>query len=70
MANCFLLLQDVEPEYYIRYVQCLKSVGDYTKADEIMNVLVQKGSKDTRVALFIQHKDYQAQIKKIRDVKR
>lgn len=63
-GELFLLTQDVEPEYYIRYVQCLKAVGDYTKADEIMNALVQKGSKDTRVALFIQHKDYQAQIKK------
>ncbi len=63
-GELFLLTQDLEPEYFIRYAQSLKSTGQYTKADEIMNVLVQKGAKDTRAALFVQHKDYQAQIKK------
>lgn len=63
-GELFLLTQDLEPEYFIRYAQSLKSIGQYTKADEIMNVLVQKGAKDTRAALFVQHKDYQAQIKK------
>lgn len=63
-GELFLLTQDVEPEYYIRYAQSLKSIGEYAKADEIMNALVQKGAKDTRAALFVQHKDYQAQIKK------
>lgn len=63
-GELFLLTQDLEPEYFIRYAQSLKSVGDYTKADEIMTVLVQKGAKDTRAALFVQNKDYQAQIKK------
>lgn len=63
-GELFLLTQDLEPEYFIRYAQSLKSIGQYTKADEIMNVLVQKGAKDTRAALFVQHKDYQSQIKK------
>jgi len=63
-GELFLLTQDLEPEYFIRYAQSLKSVGDYTKADEIMTILVQKGAKDTRAALFVQNKDYQAQIKK------
>lgn len=63
-GELFLLTQDLDPEYFIRYAQSLKSVGNYTKADEVMSILVQKGTSDSRVALFIQNKDYQAQIKK------
>ena len=54
----------VKPEYYYRYAQTLKSVGDYTEADKMMAKFVQlTNASDTRAALFEENKDYQTVIK-------
>ena len=54
----------VKPEYYYRYAQTLKSVGDYTEADKMMAKFVQlTNANDTRAALFEENKDYQTVIK-------
>ena len=54
----------VEPEYYYRYAQTLKSVGDYTQADKMMAKFVElTNANDTRAALFEENKDYQTVIK-------
>ncbi|WP_311321832.1 OmpA family protein [Capnocytophaga leadbetteri] len=52
------------PEYYYRYAQTLKSVGDYTQADKMMAKFVElTNANDTRAALFEENKDYQTVIK-------
>ena len=54
----------VKPEYYYRYEQTLKSVGDYTQADKMMAKFVElTNANDTRAALFEENKDYQTVIK-------
>ncbi len=63
-AELFALNQEVEPEYYYRYSQCLKSVGDYKKADEMLTKFNKKSGNDERGKLFDKNKDYLAEIKK------
>ena len=41
-GELFALTQDVEPEYYYRYSQSLKSVGDYKKSDEMLDKFFKK----------------------------
>jgi ompA/motB domain protein len=54
----------VKPEYYYRYAQTLKSVGDYAQADKMMAKFVElTNANDTRAALFEENKDYQTVIK-------
>ena len=54
----------VKPEYYYRYAQTLKSVGDYTQADKMMAKFVElTNANDTRAALFEENKDYRTVIK-------
>ena len=54
----------VKPEYYYRYAQTLKSVGDYTQADKMMAKFVElTNANDTRAALFEENKDYLTVIK-------
>jgi outer membrane protein OmpA-like peptidoglycan-associated protein len=40
--------EDTEPEYYFRAAQSLKSTGDYSRSDELMNTFASLGG-DTRV---------------------
>ncbi|WP_306349748.1 OmpA family protein [Flavobacterium sp. '19STA2R22 D10 B1'] len=54
----FALNQSIPVEYYYRYAQSLKRVGEYKKADEIMNQFLQKSSLDIRAQLYNQQKDY------------
>ena len=54
----------VRPEYYYRYAQALKSMGNYDKADKMMAKFVElTNANDTRAALFEENKDYQTVIK-------
>lgn len=63
-TELFALTQDVEPEYYYRYAQTLKSIKDYKKADEMLVKFNQKSGNDLRAKLASSQKDYLAQIKK------
>ncbi len=63
-SQLFALGQEVEPEYYFRYAQTLKSVGDYAKANEYLTKFSQKTASDNRAKIFVEHKDYLADIKK------
>lgn len=58
------LNQDLEPEYYFRYAQSLKSVGNYKKADEIMTKFHQINQSDSRGILANDQKNYLEEIKK------
>ena len=38
----FAITTDLEPEYYYRYSQCLRSIGDIKKADEMLDLFNKK----------------------------
>ncbi|MCP1996488.1 OmpA family protein [Flavobacterium sp. HSC-61S13] len=48
----------IDPEYYFKYSQTLKSVGDYTKSDEVMAQFAALKSEDSRSKLFLDQRDY------------
>ncbi|RTY94928.1 OmpA family protein [Flavobacterium sp. GT3R68] len=62
-GELFAMTQDVEPEYYYRYSQSLKSIGEYAKADEMLVLFNQKSGNDLRGKLFSQNRNYLAEIK-------
>ena len=56
---------NINPEYYYRYAQTLKSVEDYEASDKMMDKFVAlKGNTDSRAVLFQKNRDYQAEIKR------
>jgi outer membrane protein OmpA-like peptidoglycan-associated protein/tetratricopeptide (TPR) repeat protein len=62
-GELFAMNQEQEPEYYYRYSQCLKSVGEYAKADEMLEQFNKKSGNDKRAKLFAKHKNYLEEIK-------
>lgn len=48
----------IDPEYYFKYSQTLKSVGDYTKSDEVMAQFAALKREDSRSKLFLDQRDY------------
>ena len=62
-GELFAMNQEQEPEYFYRYSQTLKSLGDYTKADQMLEQFTQKSSNDLRAKLFVSHKNYLEEIK-------
>jgi len=55
---------EVGPEYFFRYSQSLRSLGDYENADAFMARFTQMTSDDGRASRFMTEKDYMAEIKK------
>lgn len=53
----FQLNEEVEPEYYYRYSQCLKAQNDYEKANEYLENFAKK-TNDPRGDEFFNNKDY------------
>ncbi len=49
---------DIEPEYYYRGAQSLKSAGKYTESDEIMKLFFENGGNDIVAKNFSDHPDY------------
>lgn len=62
-GELFAMGGEIDSEYYYRYAQTLKSVGDYTKADQMMTQFNQKSSEDLRGKNFANKKDYMDEIK-------
>ncbi len=62
-GELFAMGEEVEPEYYYRYSQALKSVNQYAKADEMMVMFNQKSSEDLRGKIFVDNKNYMDVIK-------
>lgn len=60
----FALNQKVDSEYYFRYAQTLKSIGDYKKADEMMTAFHKFNSVDLRAILAKNQINYLEEIKK------
>ena len=63
-TELFAMNQEVESELYFRYAQTLKAVGDYKKADQMMEKFYQKSGTDNRARIAKSQKDYLAEIKK------
>ncbi|WP_281235341.1 OmpA family protein [Flavobacterium gelatinilyticum] len=59
----FILNENQEPEYFYKYAQCLKSEGNYTKADEILEKFSQTVPSDKRAVLFLKNRTYLEDIK-------
>jgi outer membrane protein OmpA-like peptidoglycan-associated protein/tetratricopeptide (TPR) repeat protein len=54
----FNLHQDIEPEYYYRYSQTLKSMGDYKKADDMLAQFNNLSGNDERAKMYQKNKNY------------
>ncbi len=55
---------DVGPEYFFRYSQTLKTLGNYEDSNEVMAKFTEMTSNDVRASVFKTEKDYMADIKK------
>lgn len=62
-SELFALGQELEPEYYYRYSQTLKSVGDYSKADQMLARFTSKNTSDKRANLYKENRNYLQEIK-------
>lgn len=59
----FAINRNQEAEYLYRYSQCLKSAGNYTKSDEILDIFSEKVPLDKRGILFKKNRNYLDDIK-------
>jgi outer membrane protein OmpA-like peptidoglycan-associated protein/tetratricopeptide (TPR) repeat protein len=59
----FTLYPNQEAEYLYRYAQCLKSTGNYTKADQMLELFNAKSANDKRGVLFNENRNYLEEIK-------
>lgn len=59
----FRMNDQQESEYLYRYAQCLKSSGNYQKADEILEKFNQKAGLEKRASLIRNEKNYLEEIK-------
>lgn len=59
----FSMNENQEPEYLYRYSQTLKSIGEYAKADKLLDQFNKKSGNDSRAKLYAKHKDYLEEIK-------
>ena len=55
---------EVGPEYFFRYSQSLRTLGDYQEADALMTKFTSMTSEDGRASRFKTEKDYMAEIAK------
>jgi outer membrane protein OmpA-like peptidoglycan-associated protein/tetratricopeptide (TPR) repeat protein len=55
----FAMAPDQEPEYYYRYAQSLKAVGQTDKANEMLEKFRQKAGSDNRASLIKKNRNYQ-----------
>ncbi|OUL59875.1 PD40 domain-containing protein, partial [Flavobacterium sp. AJR] len=62
-GELFAMNTEVEPEYYYRYAQSLKSTGDVVKANQMLDLFNQKSKNDNRAKLYEESKNYLDEIK-------
>lgn len=56
--------EGIGPEYYFRYAQTLRSLGEYDLSQEAMAEFTQMTSADVRANLYMTERDYLAEIEK------
>ena len=54
---------DLAPEYYFRYAQVLKSLGNYSESDAVMSKFTQMTSGDERALAYKNERNYLEEIK-------
>ena len=59
----YAMNSDLESEYYYRYAQSLKSIGQNEKANEMLEKFYQKAGNDSRGRLFEKNRNYLDEIK-------
>jgi tetratricopeptide (TPR) repeat protein len=62
VLSTFEMNASQEPEYYYRYSQSLKAVGNYAKADKMLEQFIAKSATDQRGKLLLVS-DYLNEIK-------
>jgi outer membrane protein OmpA-like peptidoglycan-associated protein len=62
-AELFALTDKLEPEYYFRYAQSLRAIGDYEKANQLLEKFNQIAKNDDRAALLLTNENYLEKIK-------
>jgi len=62
-GELFAMNQEQQPEYYYRYSQSLKAIGEYDKADKMLELFNKKSGNDQRAKLYQSHKNYLEEIK-------
>ena len=62
-TELFAMNKDQEPEYYYRYSQTLKAVGNYVKADTMLEEFNKRSGNDQRGKLYVEQKNYLEDIK-------
>ena len=62
-GELFAMNTDLEPEYYYRYSQSLRAIGDNKQADAMMVKFGQLSGNDNRAKLFKSNRNYLAEIK-------
>ncbi|WP_456315515.1 OmpA family protein [Pseudomonas shirazensis] len=61
--DLFSFNENQQAEYFFRYSQCLKSAGDYTKSDQVLEKFSEKVPSDKRAILFKKYRNYLEDIK-------
>jgi outer membrane protein OmpA-like peptidoglycan-associated protein/tetratricopeptide (TPR) repeat protein len=62
-GELFAMTSDLDSEYFFRYAQSLKSIGEIVKANEMLEKFHQKSTNDSRGKLFENDKNYLEKIK-------
>ncbi|MWB96785.1 OmpA family protein [Flavobacterium sp. GA093] len=62
-SELYAMSNNLEAEYYYRYAQSLKSIGETDKANKILEEFYAKDKKDSRGKLFKMDENYISQIK-------
>lgn len=62
-TELFSMNEVQETEYYYRYSQSLKAIGNYTKADKMLGKFIAKSANDERGKLFANQRNYLEDIK-------
>jgi outer membrane protein OmpA-like peptidoglycan-associated protein/tetratricopeptide (TPR) repeat protein len=62
-GELFVMTTEVEPAYYYRYAQSLRSIGENDKADQIMEKFDKMSGNDSRGELFAKNENYMDDIK-------
>lgn len=61
-TELFAMKKELPAEYYYRYAQTLKSVGNYDKANVMLSAFTRQSAADLRAGLYSKQEDYLGEI--------
>ncbi|RDI04497.1 OmpA family protein [Flavobacterium sp. AG291] len=62
-GELFTMNAQLESEYYYRYAQCLKSIGEIEQSNKMLDLFYEKSKNDARAKLYNNARDYYKEIK-------